>query len=158
MQDTTKRIIVEQICKAKMEDVWLTLSKIMSDVINDPFKLNDYPNLSYYLYKSQFDIDDFRIDNISFDHIKKHDEDMQKLQGELGIVFKECSTIYNSPEKFFFEVLEKSENIEDFLCIHKEATTEAVGDEISFKVNCDNITPIAAVCGGISYDYTPENC
>lgn len=138
-----KNQVAEKVCSKKIT----AIQKIISDIVEDPIKLNDYPNFAYLIYKATFDTDDLRVDQMNFAELKPL---YKELQVEFETVFKDCSTKYNSPEKFFYEVIQSHEDFEGFYCIFKKSKNDGVGEErISFNVNDDNLSPIQLICLGV---------
>jgi|GEM_PF-5186338 len=140
--------IVEKVCNEKVA----AIQKTISDIVADPIKLNDYQNFAYLIYKATFDTGDLSVNQMNFAELKPL---YGALEGEFGTVFKDCSTKYNSPEKFFYEVIKSYEDFEGFHCILEKATSDGIGeDRIAFNVNDDNLSVIQLNCPGVDYPFS----
>ncbi len=139
--DAIKRHIVQKICDDRVNAFKITISNIVSD----PVKLNKAQALASLIYRSKFDIDDLQLNNIEFNDLKSHYSD---LQGQLGIVFKECATVYNTPGQFFYEVLKDNKDFLEFIDILEIAVNDGIGEsEISFFLDEDKLRTIDIILG-----------
>jgi hypothetical protein len=143
--DTTRK---DQDDSATCNAEILKFKTVISDVVEDPMKLNAAQALASLMHRSQFDLDDLQLNNINFNELKSHYGDLQR---QLDSAF-ECPIIHRTPEQFFYEVLKDNKDAEDFMKILNVATNDGVGDSaITFNIDADKLNTINNILGR-SYD------
>ena len=168
LNNIKRNIVAKKVCEPKV----ISFKGIISDIVADPYKFNDYPNLAYLVHSVTLDIDDLSPGNMDFSNIKTKvlkegqkptKENMKNLRSlagdlseELGIEELEyCITEKSlegfSPEQFFHLVMKDNKDFETYKCIHDRA--DKVADrEVIYKVDADDYDTIMIGCFDPSFD------